>query len=131
MSDADRTYDVVVWGATGVAGRFAAEYLTERYAPDELALAIGGRDREKLDALAADLAGRSDARDEVPVVVGDATDPESLRALARGTRVVCTTVGPYTRLGTPLVEACVETGTDYCDLTGEVNWVRETVDRFH
>ena len=131
MSDTDRTYDVVVWGATGVAGRFAAEYLTERYGPDELALAIGGRDREKLDALAADLAGRSDARDDVPVVVGDATDAESLRAIAEDARVVCTTVGPYTRLGTPLVEACVETGTDYCDLTGEVNWVRETVDRFH
>ena len=131
MSDTDRTYDVVVWGATGVAGRFAAEYLTERYGPDELALAIGGRDREKLDALAADLAGRSDARDDVPVVVGDATDAESLRAIAEDARVVCTTVGPYTRLGSPLVEACVETGTDYCDLTGEVNWVRESIDRFH
>ncbi|TKX67968.1 trans-acting enoyl reductase family protein [Halorubrum sp. SP9] len=131
MSDADRTHDVVVWGATGVAGRFAAEYLAERYGPDELALAIGGRDREQLDALAADLARRGDARDEVPVVVGDATDPESLRAVAEGARVVCTTVGPYTRLGTPLVEACVETGTDYCDLTGEVNWVRESIDRFH
>ncbi|TKX73798.1 oxidoreductase [Halorubrum sp. GN11_10-6_MGM] len=131
MSDTDPTHDVVVWGATGVAGRFTAEYLTERYGPDEFALAIGGRDREKLDALAADLAGRSDAWNDVPVVVGDATDAESLRAMARETRVVCTTVGPYTRLGTPLVEACVETGTDYCDLTGEVNWVRETVDRFH
>ncbi|ELZ39831.1 saccharopine dehydrogenase family protein [Halorubrum tebenquichense] len=131
MTDADPTYDVVVWGATGVAGRFTAEYLTERYGPDDLALAIGGRDRGKLDAVAADLAGRSDAWDDVPVVVGDATDAESLRAIARETRVVCTTVGPYTRLGTPLVEACVEAGTDYCDLTGEVNWVRETVDRFH
>ncbi|MFC5278753.1 saccharopine dehydrogenase family protein [Halorubrum rubrum] len=131
MTDTDRTHDVVVWGATGVAGRFAAEYLTERYGPDELSLAIGGRSRDRLDALAADLARCSDARDDVPVVVGDATDSESLRAVAREARVVCTTVGPYTRLGTPLVEACVETGTDYCDLTGEVNWVRETVDRFH
>jgi short subunit dehydrogenase-like uncharacterized protein len=131
MSDADRTHDIVVWGATGVAGRFTAEYLTGQYGPDELSLAIGGRSRERLDALADDLAERSDAQDEIPVVVGDATDAESLRAIARETRVVCTTVGPYTRLGSPLVEACVETGTDYCDLTGEVNWVRETVDRFH
>ena len=131
MNDTDRTHDVVVWGATGVAGRFTAEYLTERYGPDELALAIGGRNREKLDAIAGDLASHAEEWDDVPVVVGDATDAESLRAIARETRVVCTTVGPYTRLGTPLVEACVETGTDYCDLTGEVNWVRETVDRFH
>ncbi|RLM51961.1 trans-acting enoyl reductase family protein [Halorubrum sp. Atlit-28R] len=131
MTDAEPTHDVVVWGATGVAGRFTAEYLAERYGPDELSLAVGGRDRAKLDAVADDLARRSDARDDVAVVVGDATDPESLRAVARDVEVVCTTVGPYTRLGTPLVEACVETGTDYCDLTGEVNWVRETVDRFH
>jgi len=63
--------------------------------------------------------------------VGDATDPESLRAIARDTRVVCTTVGPYTTYGTPLVDACVEAGTDYCDLTGEINWVREIIDRYH
>ncbi|MYL15333.1 oxidoreductase [Halorubrum terrestre] len=131
MTDADPTHDVVVWGATGVAGRFTAEYLTERYDPAELSLAVGGRNRGKLDDLVADLTRRSDAWNDVPVVVGDATDTESLRDIARNTRVMCTTVGPYTRLGTPLVEACVETGTDYCDLTGEVNWVRETVDRFH
>ncbi|EMA63635.1 saccharopine dehydrogenase [Halorubrum distributum JCM 13561] len=131
MTDADPTHDVVVWGATGVAGRFTAEYLTERYDPAELSLAVGGRNRGKLDDLVADLTRRSDAWNDVPVVVGDATDTESLRDIARNTRVMCTTVGPYTRLGTPLVEACVEAGTDYCDLTGEVNWVRETVDRFH
>ena len=113
MTDADPTHDVVVWGATGVAGRFTAEYLTERYATEELSLAVGGRNRGKLDALADDLARRGDARDDVPVVVGDATDPESLRAVAEDARVVCTTVGPYTRLGSPLVEACVEAGTDY------------------
>ncbi|MDB2280252.1 oxidoreductase, partial [Halorubrum ezzemoulense] len=93
MTDTDRTHAVVVWGATGVAGRFTAEYLTERYGPADLSLAVGGRNREKLDALVADLTGRSDAWDDVPVVVGDATDPESLRAIARDTRVVCTTVG--------------------------------------
>jgi len=131
MTDADRTHDIVVWGATGVAGRFVAEYLTERYAPDDLSLAVGGRSPERLEQLVSDLTGRSDAWDDVPVVVGDATDPESLRAIARDTRVVCTTVGPYTTYGTPLVDACVEAGTDYCDLTGEINWVREIIDRYH
>ena len=130
MSDTDRPHDVVVWGATGVAGGLVAEYLAERYDPEELALALGGRDADRLDALATDLA-ETDDRPPIPTVVGDATDPESLRALARDTRVVCTTVGPYTTYGTPLVEACIDAGTDYCDLTGEVNWVRETVDRFH
>ncbi|QSG13341.1 Saccharopine dehydrogenase [Halapricum desulfuricans] len=130
MADTDRQYDIVVWGATGVAGRLVAEYLTEQYDPSAVTLAIGGRNETRLKALAADLAEGTEWND-VPIILGDATDPASLRELAASTAVVCTTVGPYTTYGTPLVEACIDAGTDYCDLTGEVNWIRETVDRFH
>ena len=130
MSDTT-AHDIVVWGATGVAGRLAAAYLTEQYSPDALSLAVGGRNPERLEALVSDLTRRHEVWDDVPILVGDATDPESLREIARDTQVVCTTVGPYTTYGTPLVDACVETGTDYCDLTGEVNWVREMIDRYH
>jgi short subunit dehydrogenase-like uncharacterized protein len=131
MSDAERQYDLVVWGATGVAGRLVAEYLTEQYAPDSLSLALGGRDVDRLGSVEADLTRHSDEWDEIPTVIGDATEPESLREIARDTRVICTTVGPYTKYGSPLVGACVEAGTDYCDLTGEVNWIREMIDRYH
>ena len=130
MADTERQYDIVVWGATGVAGRLVAEYLTEQYDPDAVALAIAGRNEERLDAVATDLTAGNEW-DDVPILLGDATDPESLREMAERTAVVCTTVGPYTAYGTPLVEACIDAGTDYCDLTGEVNWIRETVDRFH
>lgn len=129
--DDDRTHDVVVWGTTGIAGRLVADHLTARYDPDDLALALGGRNADKLGNVADDLTRRHDDWKEVPVIVGDATDGESLRAIARDTRVICTTVGPYTTYGTPLVEACVETKTDYCDLTGEVTWMREMIDRYH
>lgn len=131
MENTDRQYDLVVWGATGVAGRLVAEYLTERYTPENLSLAIGGRSEDRLRELEAELIEGNDAWDEVPFLIGDATDPESLRDIANSVDVVCTTVGPYTKYGTPLVEACVEAGTDYCDLTGEVNWVREMVDQYH
>jgi len=131
MPDTDREYDLVVWGVTGVAGGLVTEYLTERYTPESLALALGGRNRDRLNSLAADLTRRSDGWTALPVVVGDATDPESLREMAQDTAVVATTVGPYTEYGTPLVEACIEAGTEYCDLTGELNWMRETIDRFH
>jgi short subunit dehydrogenase-like uncharacterized protein len=131
MAATDRQYDVVVWGATGVAGRLTAEQLVERNAPADLSLALGGRNEERLRAVEADLVDGSDAWDDVPIVLGDATDQGSLREIARDAAVVCTTVGPYTTYGTGLVEACVEAGTDYCDLTGEVTWVREMIDRFH
>ncbi|AXG07166.1 oxidoreductase [Haloplanus rubicundus] len=130
MPDTKRQHDMVVWGATGVAGRLVAEFLTEQYDPDALTLAIGGRNEERLEALAADLTVGAEW-DDVPILLGDATDPKSLREIAASTAVVCTTVGPYTTYGTPLVEACIDARTDYCDLTGEVNWIRETVDRFH
>lgn len=29
------------------------------------------------------------------------------------------------------MEACITAGTDYCDLTGEITWVREMIDRYH
>nr|WP_206335614.1 saccharopine dehydrogenase NADP-binding domain-containing protein [Natronolimnobius sp. AArcel1] len=131
VSNIDRTHDLVVWGATGFAGRLVAEYLTEQYTSDDLSLALGGRDETRLRELEAALVERRSGWKEIPIVIGDATEPESLHALAEDTRVVCTTVGPYTTYGTPLVEACVSAGTDYCDLTGEINWVREMIDRYH
>ena len=126
-----RTHDLVVWGATGVAGRLVASYLAERYEPETLSLALGGRDRARLEQLEARLTDREPAWDSIPLVLGDATDPASLEAIAADTAVVCTTVGPYTTYGTPMVAACVEHGTDYCDLTGEVTWARQMIDRFH
>ena len=124
-------YDVVVWGATGMAGRLVARYLTSRYGPDELSIALGGRNVDRLESLEATLTDRADDRETIPIVEGDATQPETLSAIAEQTRVVCTTVGPYTTYGTPMVEACVEAGTDYCDLTGEVTWMRTVIDEFH
>lgn len=130
MSETDREYELVVWGATGVAGSLVAEYLTEHYSPESLSLALGGRDAARLESLVSDLTRQSEW-DDIPIVLGDVTEPESLREIAQSTQVVCTTVGPYTTYGTPLVEACVEAKTDYCDLTGEVTWVREMIDRYH
>ena len=131
MTGTQRPYDIVVWGATGVAGGLLADYLVDQYTPRRLSVALGGRDPDRLEGVAATLTDRHDGWDELPIVVGDATQIDTLRAVVEQTSVVCTTVGPYTTYGTPLVEACIDAGTDYCDLTGEVNWVRETVDRYH
>ena len=131
MADTRRPYDIVVWGATGVAGGLLADYLVDQYDPTRLSVALGGRDASRLESVAATLTDRYEAWNELPIVVGDATEIDTLRGIARRTDVVCTTVGPYTTYGTPLVEACIDAGTNYCDLTGEVNWVRETVDRYH
>ncbi len=127
MSD-ERAYDLVVLGATGFVGRLLAAYLA-RTAPVSVRVALAGRSRERLAAVRATLPA-GPAR-EWPLVVADATRPEQVAELARSTRVVVTTVGPYARYGLPLVTACAEAGTHYADLTGEVLFVRAAIDAAH
>jgi short subunit dehydrogenase-like uncharacterized protein len=119
-----REHDLVLFGATGFVGALTAEYLA-RVAPDGLRIALAGRSAAKLEAVRA---GLPDAARSWPVVVADSGDEAQLDALAASTRVVLTTVGPYARLGLPLVGACARAGTHYADLTGEVLFMRAAID---
>jgi short subunit dehydrogenase-like uncharacterized protein len=115
----DRSYDIVVFGATGFTGALTAEYLA-RHAPAETRWALAGRNQAKLEDVRRRLGpGAAD----VSLLSADVTDVGSLRELAEATRVVITTVGPYIRYGEPLVAACAAAGTDYVDLTGEPEFV--------
>ena len=126
---ATREFDVIVWGATGFTGTLVAEYLLRQYGVDaDLRWAAAGRSKEKLESLCDSLGGKSAS---LEIIVADSFDQASLRNLARRTRVVLTTVGPYALYGSALVEACVEEGTHYCDLAGEVQWIRKMIDEHH
>ncbi len=124
-----RPFDIVLFGATGFVGRQAALYLAQkaRDLPD-LRWALAGRDRAKLDALAASLQHAAAAPS---VIVADALDGTALAALAKSTRVVASVAGPFARYGDALVDACVAARTHYCDITGETPWVRRLIDRHH
>jgi short subunit dehydrogenase-like uncharacterized protein len=126
----ERPYDIVVFGATGFAGRLTAEYLAEAAEPP-CRWAIAGRSEQKLAAVRADLAAHNPALAELPLVLADVDDPASLRAMAESARVVITTVGPYALYGDALVAACAVSGTDYLDLTGEPEFVARTYLRQH
>ena len=124
---ADRTHDIVVFGATGFVGKLTAEYLAA-HAPQDVGIALAGRSRDKLIAVRDELGARAA---EWPLIEADSADAGAMRALAESTSVVATTVGPYLRYGLPLVEACAAAGIAYADLTGEVLFMRETTSRFH
>lgn len=130
MTDlASRDYEVVVFGASGFTGRLVAEYLLERYgAAGGLKWAMAGRNQAKLEAVRGELGA---AAADVPLLVADSEDEQSLQKLAAATRVVATTVGPYALYGSKLVAACTASGTHYCDLTGEVHWMRRMIDAHH
>jgi short subunit dehydrogenase-like uncharacterized protein len=130
MTTPEREFDVIVWGATGFTGHLTAEYLLERYGlGGDLRWALGGRSAAKLEDIRTRLERDTGiATQSLPVIIADADDVESLRNLVARTRVLCTTVGPYALYGSHLVAACAEQGTHYCDLTGEVHWMRRMID---
>jgi len=120
-----RDYDLILFGASGFTGKLVAEYLQQTYGNgEELRWAIAGRNEHKLKAVAGELGAP-----DTPIILADSGDPEALAGLAAKTTVVCTTVGPYALYGSQLVQACADAGTHYCDLAGEVQWMREMIDR--
>ncbi|WFE67263.1 saccharopine dehydrogenase NADP-binding domain-containing protein [Micromonospora sp. WMMD714] len=126
----DRPYDIVLFGATGFTGGLTAGYLA-RNAPAGLRWALAGRDPAKLAAVRDRLTGIDPALAALPLLTADVTDAASLRAVAEGTRVLATTVGPYVHHGEPLVAACAAAGTDYLDITGEPEFVDLMYVRHH
>ena len=114
MSNSDREFDVVVWGAIGFTGALVAQYLLEQYGVDQsLKWAIAGRDIEKLDALKASLGDSA-----LQTIVADSFDEQKIDAMVLRSKVILSTVGPYAKYGSALVAACVRAGTHYCDLAG-------------
>lgn len=123
------SYDLVVFGASSFVGQLLTRYLAE-HLPEQaptLRWAIAGRSASKLDELKRSLGTLGQS---LPVIVADAANEAQLQALCAQTRVVVSTVGPYALYGEPLIKVCAESGTDYCDLTGEVQWIKRMLDKY-
>ena len=127
---AERSYDIVLFGASGFAGGLTAEYLAGTV-PSDCRWALAGRNQTKLEAVRDRLSAVNPAWADLPLLTADVTDSGSIRAIAESARVVITTVGPYVLYGEPLVAACAVAGTDYVDLTGEPEFVDTTYLRHH
>ncbi len=123
--EAGRRFDLALFGATGFTGGLTARYLAANV-PAGTRWALAGRNRAKLEAVAAELAPIESAAAPPELLVADAADPAALAEVAAATRVIASTVGPYALHGGPLVAACAAAGTDYCDITGEPEFVDRT-----
>ena len=122
-----REFDIIVWGASGFTGRLVALYLFDKYgANGDLKWAIGGRNLKKLEKVRDEIANKN-----VPLVIADSNDKVSLFNMVNRTKVICTTVGPYAKYGSNLVEACVKSHIHYCDLAGEVQWMYRMINSYH
>ena len=121
-SETRREFDIVVYGATGFTGALVAQYFHETHS--DATWAIAGRSQNKLDAVKRRLAAP-----DLPTLVADSDSREDMTRLAAQSRVIISTVGPYARYGTTLLEACAAEGTHYCDLTGEPQWMASVFER--
>ena len=118
--------DIVVYGATGFTGQLVAEYLAAHYRDGSLKWAMAGRSKDKLASVRDAIGAPADT----PLIVADASDAASLKAMLAQTKSVISTVGPYQLYGEELLAACVATGTDYFDLCGEPIWMRQMIDKY-
>lgn len=118
-----RLYDVVVLGASGAVGRACSKYLQN--APSQPAWAAAARSKDRTLQILAN-EGLADPT----FVRADVTDYESLVSMTRDAKVVLNCAGPFARYGENVIKACIETGTDYCDITGEIHWVEAMKRRY-
>ncbi|MFK8017557.1 MAG: trans-acting enoyl reductase family protein [Gammaproteobacteria bacterium] len=127
MNATNRDFDVILVGATGFTGQLVARHLHTHYPDaDSLRWAVAGRNAQKLEHVVTALGVP-----DLPQLVVDTHDADAVKALAAQTKVVCTTVGPYSLHGSPLIAACAEQGTHYCDLAGEVHWIARMIETHH
>lgn len=123
----DKTFDLIIYGASGFTGRLVAEYIQSQYGNGgSLTWAMAGRSKSKLESVREEMALPADT----PILIADTSDAPSLQAMVAQTRCILTTVGPYQLYGSELVGACAKLGVDYVDLCGESVWMRHMIDAY-
>ena len=125
-------YDLVIMGATGFTGKLVVEYLIKNYGVKnaKFTWAMAGRDKKKLERARSSFQYLDSNSNHIPILVVDSHDPALLDSMTSSCRLVISTVGPYLKFGQPLIESCIKNGTHYCDLTGEVPFIRRSIDSF-
>lgn len=123
-----KSFDLIIYGASSFVGQILTHYLVEHIGVNkDVRWAIAGRSSSKLQQLKESLGA---VGADLPMIIADAADGDALASMCQSTRVVVTTVGPYALYGEPLVKACAENGTDYCDLCGEAYWIKKMIVKY-
>lgn len=119
--------DIILFGATSFVGRILCNYLVNEHTEANLTWAMAARSESRLAGLKASLG---EAARAIPTLVADSSCEADMRRLCNQGSLIISTVGPYALYGELLVRACAESGTDYCDLTGEPHWIRRMLRKY-
>lgn len=108
---------LLIYGSYGFVGSLIAEEAIDRGLDPILA----GRDREKLREQVDEL-GQPGRRFSLE-------DPEIVAETLEDVDCVLNCAGPFSNTADLLVEGCLESGTDYVDITGEIPVIESVQDR--
>lgn len=133
---AEDLVDLVILGASGFTGKYVLrEFLkfatSSPHSAQPRKIAIAGRSKKKLAAALTWASRDLGSISSVPIYEADVSSVESLVSLCKKTKVLVSCVGPYRKYGRPVVEACVEAGVDYLDITGEPEFMEEMEFLYH
>ncbi|GMH81909.1 hypothetical protein TL16_g09085 [Triparma laevis f. inornata] len=126
-SQSDRKYDITIVGVTGFTGKLVLEYYIQNY--PNLKIAVSGRNLDRVQSAVSKVQEICSSNIEIGILKADAGDWDGNFEVARNTKVVVTTAGPFAKIGDKLITACAHSGTHYADITGETGWVRSNVAR--
>ena len=137
-SKMEREFDIVIFGLTGYTGYFVAHELLTTIQNDpnskiqNLKWAVAGRNIEKLNETLEKLQDEIEFDvNSIQRIQADVKDQDSLVKMSQRARIILNTVGPYRFYGKQVVEACVQTKTHHLDISGETQYIEQSVLDFH
>jgi len=117
-------YPVVVYGASGYTGMLIMDWLIDQNIP----FTAMGRNTARIKEMMKERVVRLESATYEIVEVEHEVD--ALAKAFEGAKVVCNTVGPFSKFGLTVVEAALKAGCHYIDTTGEQSFIREVRDQF-
>ncbi|XP_011862887.1 PREDICTED: saccharopine dehydrogenase-like oxidoreductase [Vollenhovia emeryi] len=114
--------DIIIFGATGYTGKHVVKNVTHMCKEQKMKFGVAGRRQEALETVVKEFT--SDI-ENVPIILADVKDEESLKKMTERARVLINCCGPYRLYGEPVVKACIATRTHYVDVTGEEQFMVE------
>lgn len=120
---ADERLDFVIFGATGYTGKYAVKVAAQLAKEKQMKFGVSGRRKQALEAVVKEFA--PDIED-VPILIADLKDENSLKKMTAQAKVLVNCCGPYRFYGEPVIKACIATHTHQVDVSGEPQYI-ETI----
>lgn len=98
----------LIYGANGYSGELAVREAVKR----GLRPTLGGRNRERVEALGRELS--------LPTRAVSLDDGAGLDAMLEDVDLVLHAAGPFVHTSRPMVDSCLRSRTHYLDITGEI-----------